>query len=57
MKKEIVHLIKETELLEKKESTTRYIEKYYDLNNELLFTKEIEIPNSPVFSANIIKKD
>ena len=57
MEKEIVHLLKETELIEKKENTTRYIEKYYDLDNKLLFTKEIEIPNSPVFSTNIIKKD
>ena len=55
--KEIVHLVKETELIEKQENTTRYIEKYYTLNNELLFIKEIVIPNNPVFATNSVKFD
>ena len=57
-KKEIVHLLKTTVLMKREQATTKYIEKYYDSNGELLFIKEVDIPNNPIFTTNItIKKD
>ena len=56
-KKEIVHLIKELVPVEKNKEETKYIEKYYDLDNNLLFIKEISMVNQPTFNYISIEKD
>ena len=55
--KEIVHLIKELVQVEKNKEETKYIEKYYDLDNNLLFIKEISTVNQPTFNYISIEKD